>query len=209
MDGTRIDLDRITTTGIETRACPRRADKARDVKRVLRAKPVLSNSAIGAFCGVDHKTVARYRAELEASGEIPKSESRVGLDGRTIDVSNVGRKSSPAPREPPERAREQQPPVARAEEAVETGAVQDGDLGDSPSETTERSQTQEPRAATQASPSQLYQRAQQSIGDVKWRVSNDLGPQWVGDQPRKILILLNKAAELLEGWRVESGITQE
>lgn len=51
----------------------------------------LSDRQIAEHVGVDHKTVARFRGELQATGEIPQSDSRTGKDGRTIDTSNIGK----------------------------------------------------------------------------------------------------------------------
>jgi hypothetical protein len=50
----------------------------------------LSDRQIAEYVGVDHKTVAKCRAELEATGELPQSTIRTGLDGRTTDTSNIG-----------------------------------------------------------------------------------------------------------------------
>jgi hypothetical protein len=46
-----------------------------------------SDSQIGDYLGISHSTVAKYRAELEATCQIGKSESRTGRDGRTINVA--------------------------------------------------------------------------------------------------------------------------
>jgi hypothetical protein len=66
------------------------ADKRHNVQVVLKAKPKLSNSAIAELCAVSDKTVAKYRAELEGTSEIPKSDGRVGQDGRTIQIGQIG-----------------------------------------------------------------------------------------------------------------------
>lgn len=50
-----------------------------------------SNCYIARHVGVTDKTVAKYRAKLEATSEIPKSESRSGSDGRTINVAAIGK----------------------------------------------------------------------------------------------------------------------
>lgn len=44
--------------------------------------------------GVDHKTVAAWRAKLETTWEIPKSPKRTGSDGRTINTSKIGGQST-------------------------------------------------------------------------------------------------------------------
>lgn len=53
-----------------------------------------SDSQIAKHVGVDHKTVAAWRAKLEATWEIPKSPKRTGRDGRTINTSKIGERST-------------------------------------------------------------------------------------------------------------------
>lgn len=74
-------------------------DKAKAVKAALRHPNGVgkSDEQIAEHVGVDHKTVGRYRRELESTREIPKSSERTGKDGRTINVERIGRKQ-PAPR---------------------------------------------------------------------------------------------------------------
>jgi hypothetical protein len=64
------------------------ADKRRAVEAALRhpAGTAQSDRAIAEHVGVDHKTVGAIRRELEGTGEIPQSETRTGMDGRTITV---------------------------------------------------------------------------------------------------------------------------
>ena len=62
----------------------------------------MSDGKISKHVGVDDKTVAKYRAELQSTSEIPKSSRRTGRDGRTIDTSNIGRPRKRA--EPAEEA---------------------------------------------------------------------------------------------------------
>ncbi|MDR2116763.1 MAG: hypothetical protein LBP87_10340 [Planctomycetaceae bacterium] len=50
----------------------------------------LSDRQIGNHLGVDHKTVASVRRDLEISMIIPQSTFRTGLDGRTINISRIG-----------------------------------------------------------------------------------------------------------------------
>lgn len=52
------------------------------IEAELRDRPEVSNRAIAADLGVDHKTVAGARDELKASGEIPQFEKTRGRDGR-------------------------------------------------------------------------------------------------------------------------------
>jgi hypothetical protein len=66
-------------------------DKARAVKAALVARPRLSDRQIADHVGVHFDTVAKYRAELKASGTIGNSDSRTGRDGRTINTANIGK----------------------------------------------------------------------------------------------------------------------
>ncbi len=50
----------------------------------------LSNRQIANHVGVAHDTVNRIRQELESTGRIVQSDSRTGLDGRTINTANIG-----------------------------------------------------------------------------------------------------------------------
>ena len=40
--------------------------------------------------GVNDKTIAKYRAKLESTSQIAKSDERTGRDGRTINTANIG-----------------------------------------------------------------------------------------------------------------------
>ncbi len=68
------------------------ADKRRSVEVLLRDEEwgSWSNSELARRCMVNEKTVRSLRAELEATSEIPKSDSRTGADGRTINTANIG-----------------------------------------------------------------------------------------------------------------------
>ena len=48
----------------------------------LKENPDRSNRWIAKSLGVDHKTVARVRTPMGASGEVPQTDYRVGADGR-------------------------------------------------------------------------------------------------------------------------------
>lgn len=50
----------------------------------------LSDRQLAAHCGVSHPTVARIREEMEATGKIYQSATRIGADGREINVGNIG-----------------------------------------------------------------------------------------------------------------------
>lgn len=75
-------------------------DKYRAVQAALKHPMCagLSDRAIAKHVGVDHKTVAGYRAKL--TGEIPQSKLRKGSDGRTINTSNIGKKAEQAQPKP-------------------------------------------------------------------------------------------------------------
>jgi hypothetical protein len=78
------------------------ADKAKAVQAALRhpAGVELSNEQIAKHCGVDAKTVAKYREAMKATLEIPESTKRTGADGRTIDTQNIGRRPANLERDP-------------------------------------------------------------------------------------------------------------
>ncbi|MBY0458206.1 MAG: ParB/RepB/Spo0J family partition protein, partial [Gemmataceae bacterium] len=67
--------------------CVRRhlsAEQKREIVRAtLRATPDLSNNHLGELTGVDGKTVARVREELEATLTVPKLTAFRGRDGKT------------------------------------------------------------------------------------------------------------------------------
>ena len=49
----------------------------------LRENPDRTDREIGTALGVDHKTVASIRYEMESVGEIPQQDTRTGKDGKT------------------------------------------------------------------------------------------------------------------------------
>jgi hypothetical protein len=59
------------------------ADKAHNVRLVLKEHPEMGDNAIADLVGVSHNTVSKYRHEMEETGQIDKSSHRVGRDGRT------------------------------------------------------------------------------------------------------------------------------
>ena len=77
------------------------ADKRNDVKFALLHPNgcYLSNRQIARHVGVDNKTVAVIRRELEASGEICHTDTREGLDGKQHPARQKDRnqKSNPQP----------------------------------------------------------------------------------------------------------------
>jgi hypothetical protein len=58
-------------------------DKRRVIAELLKAKPEQSNRNIARQSKADDKTVAKVRAELESSAEIPQLEKTVGADGKS------------------------------------------------------------------------------------------------------------------------------
>lgn len=66
------------------------ADKERAVRAALRhVNGVgLSNVQIARHVGVDDKTVARYRGEMESTSEIPRLPTRTGADGKERKAPN-------------------------------------------------------------------------------------------------------------------------
>lgn len=69
-------------------------DKKRAILAALRHPnaAALSDRQIASHLGVDHKTIAVYREQLQSTGEIPSQTQRTGADGRTINTTNIGAK---------------------------------------------------------------------------------------------------------------------
>ncbi len=69
------------------------ADKQKAVKAALQhpSGPTMSDSQIAEHCGVDQKTVWKYRQEMESAKEIPKLTDRIGRDGKTYQTANIGK----------------------------------------------------------------------------------------------------------------------
>jgi len=83
-------------------------DKKRAVRSALTHwKAVeLSNVKIAAHCGVDEKTVRRYRRQMSASSEIPKTQIRTVKRGKSTyqqDTTNIGKSRKRANRRKPSR----------------------------------------------------------------------------------------------------------
>jgi hypothetical protein len=57
-------------------------EKRAAIARRLKSRPEQSNRQTAAAVGVDHKTVAAVREDLEATGEIPQLERTEGADGK-------------------------------------------------------------------------------------------------------------------------------
>ena len=94
-------------------------DKQRAVKSALMHPngAGLSDRQVGSHVGVDHKTVAGWRAKLEGTGEIPQLNKRTGSDGK--------KRKQPDRRTSPESETQQPEPAIPAPCAVsgETSAA--------------------------------------------------------------------------------------
>ncbi len=66
-------------------------DKEKAVRCALRRRPELADKSIAEHVGVDHKTVGKHRARMEANGEIPRSEVRTTTDGSNYTVTGKPR----------------------------------------------------------------------------------------------------------------------
>lgn len=97
-----------------------RREKQKAVRRLLMAFPDLSDRAIAAEASVDHKTVARIRRELNASGEIPQVAKRRGRDGKVRESASARRSPSAA------EAVDAVPMASVPEEPKEAGQVVTG-----------------------------------------------------------------------------------
>lgn len=94
------------------------ADKERAIRQALKhpKAPGLSDRELGRHLGVDNKTIAKYRGEMESTAEIPQSATRTGADGRSINTANIGKRPT-LPVEP------QRPPAPVPLTLDETKAV--------------------------------------------------------------------------------------
>ncbi len=72
------------------------ADKRRCVRQLLKLKAAWSNPSVAKLAGVSDKLVNSVRGELEAEESIPKSEKRLGADGK--DRAAIHNKPVPQPR---------------------------------------------------------------------------------------------------------------
>ena len=65
-------------------------DRSRAARRLIERSPDRSDRAIGQICGLDHKTVARLReGSRRPTGEIPRSDKRMGRDSRNRPIDIV------------------------------------------------------------------------------------------------------------------------
>lgn len=109
IQGTQVDAQWYSYGVNKTHGLRRtREDKERSIRAALRHPQGVSKSDrdIAHHVGVSHPTVAKLRAELEATGKIYQSPHRTGADGRTINTAKIGRsrtarKSRPVPSDGP------------------------------------------------------------------------------------------------------------
>jgi hypothetical protein len=77
-------------------------DKRRAVQTAIKLRHKESDRAIAEHVGVDNKTVAKVRGDMESTEEIPQSSSRTGKDGRTTNTAAIGSaKKNPDPKTQP------------------------------------------------------------------------------------------------------------
>jgi FixJ family two-component response regulator len=69
------------------------ARKREVIARILKRTPEYSNRAIAHPLGVDNKTVAAIRHELEICGDVPLLSKTIGLDGKWRSTTPRGRPS--------------------------------------------------------------------------------------------------------------------
>ena len=113
-------------------------DKQSAVQAALRHPKCagLSNVQIAKHVGVDEKTVRAWRDKLVGTSELPKSTTRKGADGRTINTANIGKskaepistQASTAPAQPapaPQRVEPQAPPAPQYQPEPESSDSHD------------------------------------------------------------------------------------
>ena len=92
--GSREDAQWVAIAANQTHGLRRsNADKAVAVRRALEHPDGagLSNGQIAEHVGVSDEFVRKQRQAMESDGSLPTVGSRVGRDGRTIDVSQIGK----------------------------------------------------------------------------------------------------------------------
>jgi site-specific DNA-methyltransferase (adenine-specific) len=95
--GKQLDQPGKQQLGLELDMCRKHvviASKKALAKIRLREAPSESDRAIGGVAGLDHKTIATIRAEMELAGEIPHVEARHGKDGKRYRFSAVSCRSA-------------------------------------------------------------------------------------------------------------------
>ncbi len=97
------------------------------VAGVLKQNPELANNAVAKMVGVSDKTVAAVREQLEATSEIPKSDKRVGKDGRERPATQPRQsRKKAAPKPEPAPTPDPVPTDARARAKVRADANGNG-----------------------------------------------------------------------------------
>jgi len=82
------------------------ADKERAIRSALKhsAAQGMSDRQIAKHLGVDHKTIGAHREKMQTGGEIPQVRERTGIDGKTYDTTNIGKRATYQPLALPETA---------------------------------------------------------------------------------------------------------
>lgn len=62
--------------------------------QMLQRKLIKSDNKLAEELGVNQSTISRWRAEWESTYALHKSPKREGADGRTTNVSNIGKRSA-------------------------------------------------------------------------------------------------------------------
>jgi hypothetical protein len=103
VDGTQKDAQWLSLAENQSHGLRRtNPDKKRAVQTAIKLRHKESNVAIAEHVGVNDKTVAKVRMEMETTSEIPKSTERVGRDGRTTNTTGIGSaKKDPDPKTQP------------------------------------------------------------------------------------------------------------
>jgi len=89
---TGLTLDQKRQLALELDLCRKHyssTQKAVIIKNLLRWSSSESSRRIAALVGCDHKTVEKYRRELQGRGEIPQLDARIGKDGKHYPTRSV------------------------------------------------------------------------------------------------------------------------
>ncbi len=81
--GERIDPYEFVISANIHRRHLTRAQKQELIEKLLREKPERSDRQTAELAKVDHKTIGKIRADLQATGEIPQLAHNVGKDGKS------------------------------------------------------------------------------------------------------------------------------
>jgi len=196
-----------------------RADRRHAVKMILEERPELSDSAVAKLAGVSATTAGKYRATFQ----IGKSDTRVGLDGRTISTANIGCRAAG---EGDDHQAESAPTVAdvdhcrcggerlsdgeggRSCEACHADHAGDADQGEAaavpeadPPQPVEVAKSQDAQRAPPAKPAEdYYNGCVRALGDIK-RGMDALASLWPGPGYTVAMAAANKLSDELRRWK--------